>query len=393
MISFPEQPGGIYVHVPYCVRKCPYCDFYSSADQSSIPDFLDCLVLEMEMVAGTDRTYDSLYIGGGTPSVLKPEYLARIIEAAQRHFKISADIETTLEVNPGTVTRDSLAEYQLAGINRLNIGVQSFNDDNLKFLGRIHASAEAGFSIEWARQAGFDNIGLDLIYGLPGQDKKNWRDDLERAIKADIEHLSCYMLTCESGTQLSLDVESGRVKLPEGDSVRELFDMTIDYLNTHGFEQYEISNFARRTADGTPALHSRHNQKYWSFAPYIGLGPSAHSFLAPERHWNHRSIEDYVRQIKSGYLPVAGKESLTREQIIMEVIYLGLRTNRGIDLDRFEKMFAINFPKVWEAKVAELKKDQLLKLTNTHCALTPKGMAYLDSIAAMLTGQDFLAKE
>jgi len=163
MISFPEQFGGIYVHIPYCVRKCPYCDFFSSADHSSIPDFLDCLVLEMEMVGGIDRIYDSLYIGGGTPSVLKPEHLARIIEAAQKHFKISADIEITLEVNPGTVTRDSLADYRQAGINRLNIGVQSFNDDNLKFLGRIHASAEAGFSIGWARQAGFENIGLDLI--------------------------------------------------------------------------------------------------------------------------------------------------------------------------------------------------------------------------------------
>ena len=389
MISFPEQSGGIYVHVPYCVRKCPYCDFFSSADSSSIPDFLDCLELEMAMVAGSDRIYDSLYIGGGTPSVLIPESLARIIEAAQRHFKIVPDVEITLEVNPGTVNRDSLVEYRQAGINRLNIGVQSFNDENLKFLGRIHASAEAGFSIGWARQAGFENIGLDLIYGLPGQNKKQWRDDLNRAVQADIEHLSCYVLTCESGTPLSRDVDRGRVKLPAGDFVRELFDTTIDYLNTHGFRQYEISNFAKRTDDGAPALHSRHNQKYWSFAPYIGLGPSAHSFQAPTRYWNHRSIEAYVRQIKSGHLPIADKESLTREQIIMEAIYLSLRTTRGINLDDFEKMFALDFLKTFEAKVPGLEKDRFLKVTNSHCALTPKGMACLDSIAAMLTGQEF----
>ena len=389
MVTFPEQFGGIYVHVPYCVRKCPYCDFCSSVDHSSIPDYLDCLVREIEMVGTTEQVYDSLYLGGGTPSVLESDQIVRIIETVRGHFEIKDDVEITLEVNPGSVNRESLAAYRRAGINRLNIGVQSFNDENLKFLGRIHASAEAGFSIGWARQAGFDNIGLDLIYGLPGQDQKNWHDDLNRAIQADIEHLSCYMLTCESGTPLGRDVVRGRVKLPEGDFVRELFDTTIDYLNNNGFRQYEISNFARRTDDRAPALHSRHNQKYWSFAPYIGLGPSAHSFQAPTRHWNHRSIEAYVRQIKSGHLPIADKESLTREQIIMEAIYLGLRTTRGIDLHRFEQMFALNFTRTFEQKIADLKKEDLLELTETHCALTPKGMAYLDSIAAMLTGEDF----
>ena len=389
MISFPEQFGGIYVHIPYCVRKCPYCDFYSSVDLSSVPVFLQSLMLEMEMVGGRDQVFDTVYIGGGTPSVLEPENIAQIIETVDRHFKLSADVEITLEANPGSVTRESLGQYRRAGINRLNIGVQSFNDANLKFLGRIHVSAESGFSIEWARQAGFDNIGLDLIYGLPRQDNKNWGDDLNRAIKSEIEHLSCYMLTCESGTPLSRDVDRGRVKLPAGDFVRELFYTTIDYLNTHGFRQYEISNFARRTDDNAPALHSRHNQKYWLFAPYIGLGPSAHSFLAPERHWNHRSIEAYVRQIKSGHLPIADQETLTREQIIMEAIYLGLRTTRGIDRDRFEKMFGIDFLITFEEKIAGLEKDRLLIVTNTHCSLTPKGMAYLDSIAAMLTGQDF----
>ena len=297
MVTFPEQFGGIYVHVPYCVRKCPYCDFCSSVDHSSIPDYLDCLVREIEMVGTTEQVYDSLYLGGGTPSVLESDQIARIIETVRGHFEIKDDVEITLEVNPGSVNRQSLAAYRRAGINRLNIGVQSFNDENLKFLGRIHASAEAGFSIGWARQAGFDNIGLDLIYGLPGQDQKNWHDDLNRAIQADIEHLSCYMLTCESGTPLGRDVVRGRVKLPEGDFVRELFDTTIDYLNNHGFRQYEISNFARRTDDKAPALHSRHNQKYWSFAPYIGLGPSAHSFQAPTRHWTHRSIEAAICQL------------------------------------------------------------------------------------------------
>jgi oxygen-independent coproporphyrinogen-3 oxidase len=198
------------------------------------------------------------------------------------------------------------------------------------------------------------------------------------------------MLTCEAGTPLGWDVNSSRIKMLPDSTVRELFDTTIAFLTTHGFLQYEISNFARQTDDGSEARYSRHNQKYWSFAPYIGLGPSAHSFIAPERYWNHRSLEDYVRQIKADRLPIAEKEILTREQMIMEAIYLGLRTTRGIDLNGFEKMFELNFLKAFETEIADLKKDGLLKIANTHCALTPNGMAYLDSIAAMLTSRNFL---
>ncbi len=387
MNEITDKFGGIYVHVPFCMKKCPYCDFYSSVDLAGVPVFLESLKREMEMVGGTDQVYDTLYIGGGTPSVLEAEGIAQIIDTAHRHLTIRSDLESTLEVNPGTISRESLAEYHRAGINRLNIGVQSFHSNNLFFLGRIHSVDEAISSIEWARQAGFDNIGLDLIYGLPGQEKKNWLADLGRALETETEHLSCYTLTCESGTALSRDVKSGRIQWPEDGTVRELFDTTINFLTNHGFVQYEISNFARNMDDGSEPRFSRHNQKYWSLAPYIGLGPSAHSFIAPERYWNHRSIENYVRQIKAGQLPIAEKEKLTREQMIMEAIYLGLRTTRGIDLEGFEKMFGINFLMIFEAKIADLDKDSLLILTNTHCALTPKGMAYLDSIAAMLTSQ------
>ncbi len=378
------------MHIPYCVRKCPYCDFYSRVDHSSLPAYLKALEREIELVGGIDQTFDTLYIGGGTPSILEPGAIARIIETVHRHFNFSTDVETTLEVNPGTVSRDSLAGYRRAGVNRLNIGVQSFDDGNLRFLGRIHGADEARLSVEWARQAGFDNVGLDLIYGLPGQDKKAWLGDLNRALEADVVHISCYILTIESETPLGHEVNAGRIKMPEDGQVRELFDTTIEFLTSHGFLQYEISNFARQIEGDSEAFTSRHNQKYWSFAPYIGLGPSGHSFISPVRRWNHRSIEKYVQKIKAGQLPIAQKETLTREQMIMEAIYLGLRTNRGIDLDKFEKMFEIGFLQTFKAKIAELAKDHLLKVTHTHCALAPKGMAYLDSIAAMLTSQDFL---
>ena len=229
-----------------------------------------------------------------------------------------------------------------------------------------------------------------LIYGLPGQDKNNWVTDLNSALETDVTHLSCYILTCEAETPLDRDVKTGRIKLLEDSVVRELFDTTIEFLTTHGFRQYEISNFARRAAEGFDGHYSRHNQKYWSLAPYIGLGPSAHSFLSPERRWNPRSIQKYMDQITDGKSPIAAKETLTREQMIMEAVYLGLRTTRGIDLEGFGKMFEIRFEDTFASEITYYKKEGLLKLTSMHCALTPKGMAYHDSITARLTTQDFL---
>jgi oxygen-independent coproporphyrinogen-3 oxidase len=358
-------------------------------DHSSVPVFLKSLEREMALAGETDQVFDTIYIGGGTPSVLEVESIAHIIESAHRHFTIRDEAEITLEVNPGAISRASFAEYHRSGINRLNIGVQSFNDDNLDFLGRIHSADQATSSIEQARQAGFDNIGIDLIYGLPGQDKEKWLGDLNRTLEADIDHISCYILTCESKTRLGRDVSAGRINMPGDGPVRELFDTTINFLTTHSFQQYEISNYARKKEDGLDPKYSRHNQKYWSFNAYIGLGPSAHSFIAPERYWNHRSIEHYTRQIEAAQLPISDREKLTSQQMIMEGIYLGLRTTRGIDLVRFEKMFGIKLLKTFEGQLGELEKEKYIKLTHTHCALTPKGMAYHDSIAAMLTGQDF----
>ena len=388
MSEIADKFGGIYVHVPFCVKKCPYCDFYSITDLSAVSPFLKALRREIETVSVTEQVFDTLYIGGGTPSVLEAESIRQIIDAANTHFTVCADIEITLEVNPGTISRESLRDFRRAGVNRLNIGVQSFQSNNLRFLGRIHTAAEAALTIEWARQAGFDNIGLDLIYGLPAQDKENWLGDLTRAIETETEHLSCYMLTIESDTPLGRDVAAARIQLPSDGTVRELFDTTIDFLTTHGFVQYEISNFARQTGAGSELRFSRHNQKYWSFAPYIGLGPSAHSFIEPERYWNHRRLEDYMRQIEAGQSPIAEREKLTREQMIMETIYLGLRTTRGIEFDAFEKRFGINFLNSFEAKIADFEKEDLLKLTQTYCVLTRKGMAFHDSIAAMFTSQD-----
>ena len=388
MKTMPDKPAGLYVHIPFCLEKCSYCDFYSISDLCQTSGFLAALNREMQMNSGTSLVFDTIYIGGGTPSVLAPESIGQIIETAARYFNIVSESEITLEVNPGTVTLDNLSEYRKFGVNRLNIGVQSFDDQNLRFLGRVHSGREARLSIEWARRAGFDNIGLDLIFGLPGQDKTNWLSDLTQAGNFEPEHLSCYMLTCESGTPLGRDVKTGRIRLAAEDIVLNLFNTAIHFLTARNFLHYEVSNFARIAGPHREPKTSRHNLKYWTFAPYIGFGPSAHSFVESERYWNHRSVATYVRQIEAGKSAMAVKESLSKEQIMIEAIYLGFRTTRGIDLAEFQAKSGINFAQTFGKTIAELETRGMIQLNDGHCALTRKGLFFIDSIASMFICQE-----
>ena len=227
--------AGIYIHIPFCIKKCPYCDFYSITDQSLKQPFIEALIREMQMVSSHPLVCDTLYLGGETPSVLKAKNIERIIENAYRLFNFLHDTEITIEVNPGTVTTEKLKGYQSVGINRINIGVQSFNDEFLDFLGRIHSSNDADLTIRGARKAGFDNIGIDLIYGISGQTKKTWLSDLRKAVGFEPEHLSCYMLTYEKGTPLDRDRRQGRFKPLAGSLLGELFETTMEYLTAHGY--------------------------------------------------------------------------------------------------------------------------------------------------------------
>ena len=372
--------ASIYIHIPFCIKKCPYCDFYSITDQSLKQPFVKALIREMQMVSSHPLVCDTMYFGGGTPSVLKPENIGRIIENAYGLFNISTDTEITIEVNPGTVTPEKLKGYQSVGINRINIGVQSFQDVNLDFLGRIHSSNDADLTIRGARKAGFDNIGIDLIYGIPGQTKKTWLSDLRKTIEFEPEHLSCYMLTYEKGTPLDRERQQGRFKPVAGSLLAELFETTMEYLTAHGYIQYEISNFAKNASK-----ISRHNFKYWSFSPYLGFGPSAHSFIEPRRYWNCRSVKKYIENIKEGRLPVEEKEILSKEQRMMEMIYLGLRKTDGIDIDAIDENLGINFRQIFAEKIKQLEEDgYILRIQpKNRCALSRKGMLFLDSIAPM----------
>ncbi len=381
-------PAGLYIHIPFCLKKCPYCDFYSITDASLQPLFVNALISEMHLIGKTGLVFDTLYIGGGTPSVLDTAALEKIIDTAHQCFDISSDAEITLEANPGTVKPEQLKNYRLTGINRISLGIQSFNPENLGFLGRIHSARDAETAVKRAQKAGYENIGLDLIYGIPGQSNASWLKDLQTAVEFQPQHLSCYMLSYEPGTPMNNDLQNQTfTPLPE-QQVCELYETTVAFLSTHHYGQYETSNFARKAADNSvikSALShaSRHNMKYWNFATYIGLGPSAHSFIDQKRFWNHSSVKKYIRELAAGRLPRAGKESLNREQRWIESVYLGLRQTQGIAVDAFEKKFGVNFKAKYAGVIEDLEEKRLLKVSPNSCALTSKGMLYLDSIAAM----------
>ncbi|MGD2188141.1 MAG: radical SAM family heme chaperone HemW [Desulfobacterales bacterium] len=382
-----SQDAGLYIHIPFCVRKCPYCDFYSVAELSLKSRFLKALLREMELVSHEGLRFDTLYIGGGTPSIYEYNHVGQMVAASFQNFDFQPDSEITMEVNPGTVSFEQLKGYREAGINRINIGVQSFQQKSLAFLGRIHTEHEAHRVIKDALRAGFENIGFDLIYGLPDQSKADWLEDMKQAVESDPPHLSCYMLTYEKGTPLHNDLLAGRVRSLADDRMRALFETTIEFLEDHGYFQYETSNFARIGNDGKPHV-SKHNLKYWTLAPYIGLGPSAHSFIEPRRYWNVSNVDEYIAAIESGRLPTADGEILSREKQLIEAIYLGLRMTGGIDLVGFKAKYGIDFVKTFKEIISDLEKQNYIGIKNSRCALTQRGRAFADSIASLFVARD-----
>jgi oxygen-independent coproporphyrinogen-3 oxidase len=309
--------------------------------------------------------------------------ISRVIETVRTLFPISPDAELSIETNPGAIEPKHCADYQNAGVNRINIGVQSFSDANLKFLGRIHSSRDAVAAVKSIRRAGFNNLGLDLIYGIPGQSKKSWLIDLDKAMEFQPEHLSCYMLTYEPGTPMHQDLQKGCFRPQAEDLTADLFETTMSFLIDHGYVQYEISNFAR-----AKRYMCRHNQKYWSGVPYIGLGPAAHSFVEPVRWRNTQQVKQYIKEIESGRFAVEGKETLNREQRMMERIYLGLRTTDGIQTDIFDDTFGVRFTERFNKIITDLKERGLIKFSKNRCALTKKGMLFQNSIASMFICSD-----
>jgi oxygen-independent coproporphyrinogen-3 oxidase len=301
--------------------------------------------------------FDTFYLGGGTPSLLTAAQLTVLWEGLHENFVFAPETEITLEANPDDLTPEALKSYQELGINRLSLGVQSFDERELAFLGRRHDASQALQALAWVREAGLANLGLDLIYGLPGQTLSEWQRTLKTALSFRPEHLSCYQLTVEEGTPLARWQAAGGFQSASEETEREFFLFTSTFLEDQGYLHYEISNFARG-----PANKSRHNCKYWNHTPYLGLGPAAHSYREERRWWNHRSLKEYCQSLSAGQAPVAGWEVITPEQKRLEALYLGVRTRDGVNLDLLQdgrRQEAVIREAV-RAGLAEVREDRLI---------------------------------
>jgi oxygen-independent coproporphyrinogen-3 oxidase len=360
---------GLYVHVPFCKTKCPYCDFYSVTSLTSIPEWLDAIKSEMRLYKDRFSGFDSLYLGGGTPSLLSKQALSDLVQSLRDVFSIAWDAEFTIEMNPDDVTVDQVRWLQDLGVNRVSLGVQSFDDRDLLFLKRRHTADHSVRAIDLITGSGFAKLGLDLMYGLPGQTQLSWVRTLEQAVSFNPEHLSCYQLTIHESTPFRDLQKKGEITLPDEESESALFILTSAFLEEKGYIHYEVSNFAK----GEENL-CRHNLKYWNRAPYLGLGPSAHSFQEEVRWWNLRDLEAYCGALAEGKAPLAGSETLTPEQVYLETILLGFRTREGVDREIFRSRPGT------EEVLGHLRQAGVVRVVEGRVVPTVKGFLVADSL-------------
>ncbi|MDO8724042.1 MAG: radical SAM family heme chaperone HemW [Syntrophales bacterium] len=370
-----EAPG-LYIHIPFCLSKCHYCGFYSTTSLEPVDDYVRALLREMDIYRSDFHEFDTIYIGGGTPSLVHVKYVGRILEKAAQVFAISPHAEITLEANPADIMFSDIEALRSIGINRINLGIQSFDDTVLTILGRRHNRAQAITALDDIGKAGFDNTGVDLIYGVPGQGITSWTDTLRMALSFNPAHLSCYQLTVEPGTPLAVAQSKGEIVLPDEAFLTDLFFETADIIEKAGYIQYEVSSFARNLK-----LKSRHNQKYWNHTPYLGLGPSAHSFRERRRWWNHCSLSGYIKNLEQGMPPAASSETLTDEQLQLESLFLGLRTTKGVHLKDFELRFKYDLLSEKNGILTTLIQRGFIELQNGCLRPTRAGLAVADSLA------------
>jgi len=357
-----KDPAGLYVHVPFCRKKCRYCDFYSIPSTALVAEWLEALEKEASLYKDRFPFFDTLYVGGGTPTLLATDELARLVEILRRNFALCPEAEITLEANPNDVTLERLLFFREIGFNRISLGVQSMDDRELAFLGRRHTARQAARAMERVRESGFPGFGVDLIYGLPGQTDAECRRTLQETLAFSPGHISCYQLTVSERTPLWKMREAGLFTMPDEEQEIRLFLAASEVLEGQGYVHYEVSNYARNPRNGSQQAAGknpnvcRHNSKYWERAPYLGLGPSAHSFQGDTRWWNQRSVREYCQDLNLGRRPVQGSEHLSEEQAALERLSLQLRTREGTpirELGRYEKTDRV-LPGLLEAGLLEV---------------------------------------
>lgn len=369
--------AGCYIHIPFCAQKCSYCDFHFSTNHRYQDEMVDALCMEMEMRAGAwkNEVFETIYFGGGTPSILTLAQLNKLISQVKTHYQVNDSVEITLECNPDNCSFENLTSWKESGVSRLSIGIQSFNDEQLKWMNRSHKAADSLNAVQLAKQVGFNELSLDLMYGLPNMTLEEWKEQLLQIITLNPEHISAYCLTVEQKTTLSKWVREGKMKVSDNDQQSEQFELLVSTLNEAGYEQYEISNFARNNH------YSVHNTSYWKGAKYLGIGPSAHGYNQVERYWNQANNKGYIIELKNGRLPET-LETLSSFDQFNEALMIGLRTKWGVSKPQ---LFEIIVPNVEWLKIVNNYEDQnLLLQTEENIVLTKAGRLLADAIAADL---------
>ena len=373
-------PLAIYIHIPFCQRKCPYCDFNTYAGREGQYDaFVRALATDVRQTGAMlgRPTVRTVFLGGGTPTVLAPRHLHGIFEALHDGFDILPEAEITSEANPGTVDASRFETLRTLGVNRLSMGVQSFDDEELRFLGRIHSAKEARSAFALARKVGFENINLDFMFGLPGQAPETWRSTLQTAIDLHTEHLSLYSLTVEPDTALAAWVARGQVSAPDPDLAADLYELAQEMLAAAGFLQYEISNWARGPLGGDllPRFASRHNVIYWRNEPYLGFGPGAHGWLDGVRRAVMSDVGEYIRRVAAGEPYWSMEEPIPLALEMGETMMMGLRLVRaGVERAAFRKRFGVDVTDAYPEPISSLLAAELIELTPERVRLTPQAL-------------------
>ncbi len=378
--SAPDAPYGIYLHIPFCGRICPYCDFNRYVHQEHlIPAYVDALIAEMDLTRaeiGSVRA-ETIYFGGGTPSLLEPEQIGRIIDALHARFAIEPDVEVTLEANPERLDEARLAGFRAAGINRISLGVQTLVPHGLRILGRAHKPEVPQRALGQAREAGFDNVSLDFIFGWPGQTLDEWRQDLETMLDWKPEHLSLYSLIVEPGTPYHEAVRKGKLIPVDDDTTADMYEMAMEILAQAGWQQYEVSNWARE-----PGLESRHNAIYWRNGHYLGLGAGAHGHLGNVRASKLRLPAEYIATVRDGRLPIDFSETIDGPTAMAETMMLGLRLlQEGVSEQAFEERHTVPLRVVYGEEIASLEDLGLLYWDGDRLKLTHRGLLMANDVA------------
>jgi len=372
---------GIYIHIPFCRQACHYCDFHFSTTLKEKKKLLNALrreiMLQREFFGEGRATLDTIYFGGGSPSILSGDEIKALMQEIEIHFSLANDVEITLEANPDDLNSEKLEALKSAGINRLSIGIQSFDDADLKWMNRIHSASQAVGSVKRAQQAGFNNITVDLIYGTPLLTDEQWKKNLQTVFDLNVPHLSCYALTIEPRTVLAHRIQEKKEKNIDDKKQAEHFEILLDMAEQNRFEQYEISNFAK------DQKYSRHNSSYWRGEKYLGIGPSAHSFNGTGRQWNVRNNIQYIQSIAEDKIP-AEKEILTPENKFNEYVMTSLRTMWGCNLETIRKNFGDEKAEGFFKQAMQYVNEGLMVQQKQNFILTKKGKLFADRIAAEL---------